>query len=207
MGDTVRFPIHVRRRTITSTAIFPRVSADTFAVIGVLAAVSWSSTAAGAQHVPPAVPVSVTNPVTLNPATPNPVTIGNPTDIAKAAGIQHPYSTEVQCQATNQTVCVATFTAPSDQRLVLEYVGAHCGIAASAQLASAAVTATNAGTSTSNFIGIHSVVAGAINSQTVTRLMRIYVDAGTTVTVSFSLNSSTSANCAGGIQGQAINVP
>ena len=49
-------------------------------------------------------PVVVTNPVTLNPATPNPVTIvnppnarstvtvGNPAEIAKAQGIQHPYA-------------------------------------------------------------------------------------------------------------------
>jgi hypothetical protein len=191
-----------------------RISA-TVTVTGVLCAVSWPGQAAA-----PAFDVIVDNPITLNPATPNPVTvvsppnapltvnIGNPAAIAKAEGIQHPFSTEIQCQATNGAPCEATFNAPPNQRLVLEYIGAHCGMSSTAQLAFAEIGATNAGAATLNFLGLNSVVAGAVNSQSVAQLMRIYVDAGTTVTVTFSISSITaSANCGGGIQGQAINVP
>lgn len=181
-----------------------------FALVVEAGTASAASTAPTVTVANPSLNVNVTNnplPVSVTNATTNQnVTVTNPADIAKALGVQNAYSTEIQCEATNGP-CVATFTAPSNQRLVLEYVGLHCGIAAPDQLTTVSVTATNAGTSIRSFIGFNSVVQGPVNSQSATQLTRIYVDAGTTVTVTFALSANTTANCGGGIQGQAINVP
>src|SRR5262249_40698359 len=86
--------------------------------------------------------VHVTNPVTLNPATPNPVTIVNPAgappstvtvanpltaaDIAKALGIGQPVM--FSSTFTENPGFSSSFHVPANQRLVIEYVSGGCSV-------------------------------------------------------------------------------
>src|ERR1700757_2177834 len=60
-----------------------------------------------------------------------PVTVVNPTDIAKAEGGQHPYHFRVDCNSLSAPVggefgCGGVVSAPPNQRLAIEYVSGSC---------------------------------------------------------------------------------
>jgi len=123
-----------------------RISASV-AIIGALGALCSSSQAIAATAGPPPVGVIVENPVSLNPSTPNPVTIvnpagtpstvniGNPDDlataIAKAQGRQTVFSQQFRCSGgPGDTLCTFTsppFTVPANQQVIVEYMSFQCG--------------------------------------------------------------------------------
>src|SRR5690242_17063406 len=83
-------------------------------------------------------PVTVQNPVTLNPTTPNPVTVVNPQSsvnlgntadlaaaIAKAMGVQHPTQFGLN---SHSGLFAAGYVVPSNQRLIIESVSGQCGL-------------------------------------------------------------------------------
>src|SRR5215472_17434581 len=65
----------------------------------------------------PSSPVTVVNPVSLDPATTNPVTI---TDSQR-----HPFSASPLCDTTGNT-CLVSVSTPTTQRMELEYISATC---------------------------------------------------------------------------------
>src|SRR5438045_979271 len=72
-----------------------------------------------------------------------PVTVVNPTDIAKASGIQHPYQDEPgSCAFGGGDSCTKVFNPPANQRVVIEYVSGACAFDGGAPLVQVVVVTT-----------------------------------------------------------------
>jgi hypothetical protein len=140
-----------------------------------------------------------------------PVTVVNPADIAKSEGIQHPYQTEVQCLfENNSNVCFTSFTSPTSQRLVFEFISGQCFLNSAQDLISLFISTTIGGQSAQHFISSppsRTFFGGMIVN--FGQAVRIYADQNTTI--NFEANSSDFANssnsCNLTISGQAIDVP
>jgi len=146
-----------------------------------------------------------------------PVTVTNPGDIAKAAGIQRPFQLTLSCPSNAYgNGCFTAFTQGA-QRLVIEYVSVRCE-----QIVGQAVTALEVGTSVGGAGATHELTIGdRIGSQgyygsgtrevNVGRKVRLYADANTQVSVSstFAGNSGTPGYpfCVYTLSGQQVDVP
>lgn len=196
------------------------------ALIGVVGAVSWAGRAVAAG--PPAFDVTVDNPVTLNPATPNPVTITNPpgappstvtianpvsaADIAKALGVQHPFTANEACDAFGGPVlCTVQFAEPANQRTVVEYISGRC----ENNIAGATnppftfdVSIVPAGSFSGPRIGINQPDPAAQFNAVAQfgQVVRIYLDPGVSLQVETPVNTG-SVSCKFAISGQHIDVP
>jgi hypothetical protein len=174
-------------------------------------------------------PVIVQNPVTLNPATPNPVTLGNPVDVAKAMGIQHPFEFGAR-QAFVDNGCAFTATVPAKQRAVIEFVTGTSTLPAGTPLLAASLSTHTDNSLTSpeinpfedatgevvvpNFLLIadHLGVDDGLGGRIVTfaQTLRAYADAGTVITVAMSTprrGTNPDAFCFISLSGQLIDVP
>lgn len=195
-----------------------RVSA-TAAAIGV-AGVALPGQAAG----PPSFDVIVDNPVTLNPNTPNPVTItnppgappstvniGNPADIAKAQGIQHPTQLVGSCDFDGGNICNAQIDVPANQRLVIEYASTKCDLEPSNLLVSVDVFTTAAGVFAQHQLTTdHSGVLIPIIAERIMSFgqkVRLYADPGSTILLQVLSTDVSHLDCGFALAGQAIDVP
>ena len=196
------------------------------AVIGVLGAASWPGQAVAAG--PPPVGVIVDNPVTLNPATPNPVTITNPpgappstitianpvsaADIAKALGVQHPFTANQACDGFGgAALCTVQFAEPANQRTVVEYISGRCqnNIAgASNPPFTFDVSIIPAGSFSGPRIGINQPDPAAQFNGVAQfgQVVRIYLDPGVSLQVETPVTTG-SVSCQFAISGQHIDVP
>ena len=133
---------------------------------------------------------------------PKPVIVTNPTDIAKAAGIQQPYQARADCNFAKSfpDACDATIATPPSQRLVIEFVSASCGLASR-------VTVIQLGTFVNGGQVFHKLIPnlGYVASQQV----RIYADPSSNILFNvLSVKPETpAANCFFSISGQAVSVP
>ena len=142
-----------------------------------------------------------------------PVTVVNPADIAKAEGIQHPYQNDVICDfSSGAQACSASFTSPTNQRLVLEYISGNCGLASGLQLTQIGIT-TQLGEQFHTEQHLLAVPAGvtSFGAQEFTfgQTVRLYADQNSTIeasAVANNLNSNVSF-CRIVFSGQAIDVP
>lgn len=153
------------------------------------------------------------NNVTLNPATQNPVTVVNPADIAKALGIQHPYQKEVLCQWPNDNNhCDVSFTSPTNQRLVFEYISGQCNLNPGMQILDVNVITIAGGARAVHNLGIVNPAGGNFFGNVLVsfgQTVRLYADQGTQVEVTV-LESNVGNNlqvCTFALSGQAVNVP
>jgi hypothetical protein len=210
----------MRRRTMSSIGTTARI-ATTLTVIGVLGALSCPGQAAA-----PPFDVIVDNPITLNPATPNPVTITNPpgappstvtianpvsaADIAKALGVQHPTALDFAIEANANS---PTFNVPANQRLIIEFAAGRCNVANG--IISEVQIVTTASTNTHfyplNVAPLTTVTAFfvAINFA---HLVKIYADPGTRIEVDAGFGGTlggppVAGNCQVTLSGQLIDVP
>lgn len=196
------------------------------AILGVLGAVSWPGQAVAAG--PPSFDVIVDNPVTLNPATPNPVTITNPpgtppstvtianpvgaADIAKALGIQHPFTANEACDAFSGPVfCTVQFAQPANQRTVVEYISGRCENNISGALNppfTFDVSIIPAGSFSGPRIGINQPDPAAQFNGVAQfgQVVRIYLDPGVSLQVETPVNTG-SVSCKFAISGQHIDAP
>ena len=149
-----------------------------------------------------------------------PVTIVNPADIAKAEGIQQPFAASIGCDATGGfgIRCSGSTTVPAGQRWVIEYVSANCKIDNGRQLLSqASLTTRIGGTSMPHYLSIrdHAGAVGdfgsAINVVQLGEAVRLYADAGSTVSFSVGTSGATPFTgypfCDARLSGQAVTVP
>lgn len=141
-----------------------------------------------------------------------PVTVVNPTDIAKAQGIQQPYQATVFC-ATAGVGCSGDLQLASGQRLVIEYVSGHCGIDNRSLLAEIYVTTVSNGAIANHFISLTDKrgvpISAATNDADFGRTVRFYADAGSVMRVQAIVGGSvtTGAFCFFNISGQSVSVP
>ena len=148
-------------------------------------------------------PVTVVNPVSLNPATTNPVTI---TDSQR-----HPFSVSPLCDAGN--TCPVSVSTPTTQRMEVEYISATCetnheGIPLPALQFGAVVEPPGSNSSVQRF-GVNQpnpaqVLGAAIFGQ----IVKAYVEPGGSFDM-FALTGATNINfrCTFGISGVKIDVP
>ena len=170
-------------------------------------------------------PVIVQNPVTLNPATPNPVTVANPTDIAKAMGIQHPFMFEARALFSDN-FCTVTANVPAKQRAVIETVSGSTNLPAGTQLLFAEVVTNtqasltspnvnpNAGADVQHEIVIpdHVGTPDGKGNQFVafSQTLRAYADQGSVIFISMGTPSpgpNPVPFCFVSVSGQLIDVP
>lgn len=135
-----------------------------------------------------------------------PVTVVNPSDIAKAEGIQHPYQAGIPCAfgATGiPSSCSGSLTAPPAQRLVIEFVSATCGLNPGVAIIGATL-----GTSVSGSFVTHSFAAPAPSSENLGQQVRLYADPGSTLEFSLDLSAvNPGGGCIVSVSGQAVAVP
>ena len=171
--------------------------------------------------------VNVLNPVTLNPAAPNPVTIVNPAgappstvtvanpvtaaDIAKALGIGQPvmFSTGL-----GNTGVSTKFQVPAAQRLVIEYVSGSCFVGNASIDELAIVVRDAAGhavASTAVNLSVSSIGSGSQAFAAFGHLARVYANPGTAVTFevirSEGGGGSSGSFCDTYFSGQLVAVP
>jgi hypothetical protein len=153
----------------------------------------------------PSTPVTVENPVSLSPATENSVTVANPTDIAKALGIQHPTAFLLSFPAGSNR-----FTLPANQRLIIEFVAGSCTIH------NAEVDRLDIITELNNDEHIFTVnlprtvaAAGASTTGNFAYTAKIYADPGSVVALQLALGAGASADiqCFATLSGQLVDVP
>jgi hypothetical protein len=162
---------------------------------------------------PSGLSVTVTN-------TPLAATVANSTDIAKAQGIQHPFQALVDCSKTVSngfaTFCDGSFTAPANQRLVVEYAALECEIDTGEGLRRAfvdTVTTTLADQVEVGGAGRHSLNIsdhfGFGNFLALGQPVRFYADPGTTIAVEGQETGSHVGSffCQFNLVGQAIDTP
>jgi hypothetical protein len=145
-----------------------------------------------------------------------PVTVVNPSDVAKAEGIQHPYQTEVDCTFNNTNGCsIVPFNVPANQRFVFEYVAGACALPPGGMLTQVVVGTQAGGANAGHRLGItdHTGTADLTTGSVVVsfgQTVRIYADPNTIVTataVSPAGSNNGSQSCLFTFSGQAIDVP
>jgi len=138
--------------------------------------------------------------------------LANPADIAKAEGIQHPYQKELECGWPNDNNhCDVSFTSPTNQRLVIEYVSGSCNLNPGMQLLDVHVITTVGGVRVVHSVGMFNPAGGNFFGNVIVQLgqaVRIYADQGTQVeiTVLESGVGNTLQVCGWAISGQAVDV-
>jgi hypothetical protein len=189
-----------------------------------LAAVGGMACPGGARADNGVTPVIVQNPVTLNPAAPNPVTVGNPGDIAKAMGVEHPLEFFQRALFTDNS-CALTVTLPAKQRAVIEYVTGSTSLPPGTPLVSASLftSADNSltpvsfqaglgGTAHSLIVADHVGIDDTFGTKVVVfaQTVRAYADAGSEIIVVLTTpfhGPNPSAFCFISMSGQLIDVP
>lgn len=148
-----------------------------------------------------------------------PVTVVNPTDIAKAQGIQRPWSGAINCAAQSPSYyCRGFLTLPTTYRVVIEYVSASCLIDNTVQiLRDVSIQAYTGGfglTFSLSFpdrYGTQGNSGSSINEVNLGQMVRFYAEAGSTIGGYAYTNTTTSftgyPNCDITLSGQAIDVP
>jgi hypothetical protein len=198
------------------------------ALLAFLAAVvSWPGAPAQAQGGPPAFSVVVSNPVTLNPNSPNPVTItnppgappstvnvGNPAElagaIAKAQAVVQPFRAQTHCNP--QVLNVSRncrnddVITPGNARVILEYVGVRCTALAGAVAAFAQII----DDSGAFFYPVTVTAAptpndsGGFGEITFSQAVRLYFDPGSTIGIMLGFGGGGLNNCSVTFSGQQI---
>jgi hypothetical protein len=193
-------------------------------VFAVIALLAFSGAARADNGV---TPVIVQNPVTLNPAAPNPVTVANPGDIAKAMRIQHPFEFAARA-AWSGNVCAVTAIVPAKQRAVIEFITATAGVPATTPapgfsffthtdvtLASPEINPFGDGTGGSAVPQFLLLPPGADEGNGdkdygLVQIVRAYADPGTTISLDFSIPIQAPTPdrfCFISMSGQLIDVP
>jgi hypothetical protein len=175
-------------------------------------------------------PVVVTNPVTLNPNSPNPVTIGNPDALAKAnrAG-QRPVTVQIPCFSFEDGSCSLPIArtppaVPANERWTIEFVSLECGISGAsfpdfvshAQIASNSIT--NGGIGPSAVDLSRSRVEGPVENQqfTISQPVLFYMSGGSAVSLEIQVSPSQTpvfgtvsgnVGCGGYMSGYAVTTP
>lgn len=149
-----------------------------------------------------------------------PVSVVNPVDIAKAQGIQQPFQSQINCDATGGfgIRCFGAAAVPPGQRWVIEYVSASCLLDNTRQTMSQVYLSTSiGGYAPLHYLAIHDRVGAQGDSGTVINVVqlgqpvRLYADAGTSVR--FGMGTSGISQFAGypycsvSLSGQAVSVP
>ena len=167
--------------------------------------------------------VIVVNPVTLNPATPNPVTIVNPPgapstvtvanpvsaeDIAKALGVQHPFTAQLNCSSAPGTNCTTTLPASPGQRTVVEYIAATCGASISGQaLPPLDLIVDIEENNTSINFASFSMGASQNGTEKVSQLIKAYLDPGAVLAFEAGALAAPLVSCHISVSGQRIDSP
>jgi hypothetical protein len=132
-----------------------------------------------------------------------PVTVVNPADIAKAEGIQQPYSNIISCSFDKLFGgCGAAITAPPSQRLVIEFVSGFCQFsnASNSLRVVQLFIKTGGGDEVGNVLSIQA-------PGTISQLVRLYADPSSEVRFDALAFSGVSGGCFFTVSGQAVAVP
>jgi len=132
-----------------------------------------------------------------------PVTVVNPADIAKAEGIQQPYSNIISCSFDKLFGgCGAAITAPPSQRLVIEFVSGFCQFsnASNSLRVVQLFVNTGGGDEVGNILSIQA-------PGTISQLVRLYADPSSQVRFDALAFSGDSGGCFFTVSGQAVTVP
>ncbi|HET7380147.1 MAG TPA: hypothetical protein VFJ24_08925 [Gaiellales bacterium] len=139
-----------------------------------------------------------------------PVTVVNPSDIAKAQGIQHPTQFVITCTFNGLSTCADSFTVGTNARLIIEFVSVNCtGMPATNRMATLLVSVDNGGGIfndwTLNLVD-HAPIAGVLTSS---QPMRVYANPGAIVRgfAQTDSNSGVFTFCFFNISGQQTDVP
>lgn len=145
-----------------------------------------------------------------------PVTVVNPTEIAKAQGIEKPFQATIQCVRTFGASCSGSTAVPSNQRLIIEYVSGSCEIDSRSQLiADVIVSTTSSGVSVSHYINVTdkrgvSRGGGVAFDANFGQQVRIYADTGVVFLTLFAAGLTTIPgipDCTIALSGQAVSLP
>jgi hypothetical protein len=139
------------------------------------------------------------------------VNIGNPDDIAKPGGIQHPTQLGGSCIYQVRIVCESIIDVPANQRLIIEYVSVACEDM-STLLVGVHIATTAGGVFTTHQLTTdHS---GVLQSDNVKRRMqfgqmvRLYADPGSKIAIDAETTDiNNRGDCGFSLAGQAIDVP
>lgn len=160
--------------------------------------------------------VVVTNPVTLNPGTPNPVTLSNPADVAKAA-VAHPFHFIVFCTeffgaggCKHETGAVPN--QPTAGTLLIEFISGVCDLTPGVAVSKVQVFTEIRGLIEPHFFALTDHTGGGSGSVTFAQSVRLYHDnpdrpVGLTV-LSVPTDAVTAAqpvNCFVTLSGQVVN--
>jgi hypothetical protein len=146
-----------------------------------------------------------------------PVQVTNPADIAKAEGIQLPFMQQIDCVAGNKAGsnhCNGSFQFASTERVVIEYASSHCVQTDGAQITEMLVGTTVNGATASSEINVLNPSGVSADGQSIVSVgepVRLYSDAGSTVTVEAQTTRTPGANlplsCTFVLSGQSVSVP
>ena len=142
-----------------------------------------------------------------------PVTVTNPTDIAKAQGVQHAFGDQAVCKADAiGGTCDATFDLATsfnaNQRVVLEFVSAQCTMAPNFPLDAVMVFTTVNGALVAHFLPVldhFGTGNGAGNHVAVGQVIRDYADPNSTITFRARAMQTGLVDCNFSFTGQAID--
>jgi hypothetical protein len=139
-----------------------------------------------------------------------PVTVVNPADIAKAEGIQTPFAASSECTFSG-FVCDGTIAVPPSQRLVIEFVTNECIVTGNNVISFPHIVTLLGGLHTQHTLIASAPVSnpgGTAGVVTVSQLVRLYADAGSSVAFQFVSSGLNDGNvCDFSVSGQLVAVP